>query len=171
MKVYTFSFYCDFSYQRRWSSCSAYCSLTHIAGDWLKCYEFSSQYIQTISTSLSAQKRPKIYFFPHKNQTDAQIELVLFLFSQFMLLSSQWDGIINFVPFFKGENCFDFPIGNEDLHECPSLYGVVNLVLRNIFPCFDLTSGKGIRFPRFTSVPLKSESESCCFLELGDFSS
>lgn len=71
-----------------------------------------------------------------------------FLFSWFMLLSSLWDGIINFVPFFKGENCFDFPIGNDDLHECPSLYGAVNLVLRNLFPCFDLTSGKGIKFPK-----------------------
>uniref|UniRef100_H0ZNJ3 Sodium/potassium-transporting ATPase subunit beta-1-interacting protein n=1 Tax=Taeniopygia guttata TaxID=59729 RepID=H0ZNJ3_TAEGU len=48
----------------------------------------------------------------------------------------------------KGENCFDFPIGSEDLHERPSLYGAVNLVLRNLFPRFHLTSGKGIRYPK-----------------------
>lgn len=110
-------------------------------------------------------------FFPTQESNRSSNKACPFLFSWFMLLSSQWDGIINFVPFFKGGNCFDFPIGNKGLHECSSLYGAVNLVLRNSFPCFDLTSGKGMRFPRFTSVPLKSESGSCCFLELGDFNS
>lgn len=88
---------------------------------------------------------PRVIFSTQESNTSSN-KTCRFLFSWFTLLSSQWDGIINFVPFFKGENCFDFPIGNEDLHECPSLYGAVNLVLRNLFSCFDLTSGKGIRF-------------------------